>query len=76
VLENNNFIRSARPHAPDRAESGLPQPSLSLRQSTSQAYSQSRLVLPSKTPARTNNVCVSADAAPAKRTAGQTMRQI
>jgi hypothetical protein len=30
-------------------------------------YSQSRLALPSKTPARTNNVCVRADAAPAKR---------
>jgi hypothetical protein len=78
TLENNNFIHSARPQA---TESGSPKPSHSLRQPTSQAYSQSRLVLPSKTPANTNNVCISADAAPAKREicqtkACQTMHQI
>jgi hypothetical protein len=34
-------------------------------------YSQSRLVLPSKTPARNNNVWVIGDAAPAKRMISQ-----
>jgi hypothetical protein len=64
--KNNNFIHSARPHLIP-AESGSPKPWCSLRQPTSQAYSQSRLALPSKTPAKSNNVCVKADAAPAKR---------
>jgi hypothetical protein len=75
----NNFSHSAPPAGPGSAESRSPKLWHSLRQPTSQAYSQSRLVLPSKRPARNNNVWVIGDAATAKRmicqnTAGLTIR--
>src|SRR6478752_7600917 len=78
----NNFSHSAPPAGPGSAESRSPKLWHSLRQPTSQAYSQSRLVLPSKRPARNNNVWVIGDAATAKlddlpkhrRSDDQTMR--
>jgi hypothetical protein len=51
LKKNNNFIHSAPPQALEPAESGSPKLWHSLRQLTHQAYSELRLVLPSKTPA-------------------------
>jgi hypothetical protein len=66
--KNYNFIHSARPQAPDPGRIGIAKTVAQFcGNPPHRPYSQSRLVLPSKTPARTNNVCVSADAAVAKR---------
>jgi hypothetical protein len=67
-MKNYNFIHSARPQAPDPGRIGIAKNRGAVcGNPPHRPYSQSRLVLPSKTPAKTNNVCVSADAAPAKR---------
>jgi len=66
--ENNNFIHSARPQAPDPGRIGIAKTVAQFCGNPPlRPYSQSRLVLPSKTPARNNNVWVIGDAAPAKR---------
>ena len=65
--KNNNFIQSAPPQAPSRPNRDRQNCGTVCGSPPIRPYSQLRLVLPSKTPARGNNVSVSANAAPAKR---------
>jgi hypothetical protein len=58
--KNYNFIHSARPQAPDPGRIGIAKTVAQFAAThLNRPYSQSRLVLPSKTPANTRNVYVS-----------------